>query len=314
MIAACRPRASLPSCPAAGRREDLALRAARLLTRTIDYVPCPDFAEPPLGQRQAPQPQPERSLAEGAPAAASAYLRSLYRTRLLSADEERELFWWMNYLKYRAEGARQRLEGRRPRLELVAAIEYDLAEAERLRNELVTANLRLVVSVARQMCEAGDVLPELISEGNITLLRAVEKFDVRRGFKFSTYATGALRRNLYRFCLAARDRRRELGAAEGVEPAATALPAGEGPLDEVQYARLRRSVAGLLARLEPREQLVVRLRFGLGADQSEHTLQQMAGRLGVCKERVRQILLRALRKLEPWARRRRIVDNLPESA
>ena len=118
-----------------------------------------------------------------------AFVASLVRERLLTPAEEVYLFLRMNYLKHRAEVLRRRIKLDEPDAELVRTIQAALHEAADCRDRLVTANLRLVVSVATKLSYNVDLLGELVSEGLIPLIRAAELYDVSRGHRFSTYAT-----------------------------------------------------------------------------------------------------------------------------
>jgi RNA polymerase sigma factor (sigma-70 family) len=188
-----------------------------------------------------------------------------------------------------------------PRAELVNQIESDLREAAEIRNQLIRANLRLVVSVAKKFVESANNLTELISDGNISLMRAVEKFDADRGFKFSTYATYAIRRNFYRTIIQDRKvRRRHVSGEEELLKLRAAGP-DEQQISEPQFAQLKGWLGKLLNQLNPREQLIVSLRYGLQQNSEPQTLQDIAKNIGVCKERVRQLQTRALAKLQKAA-------------
>src|SRR5436309_1719473 len=126
------------------------------------------------------------------------YLQVLYRTPLLTPANERALFLKFNFRKFQFVQARRRLEPQFARVRELSAMEGYLRRAIETKNEIIRANLRLVVSVARKHLRPGLNLMELISEGNLTLMRAVEGFDVHRGHKFSTYATLALMKGFAR--------------------------------------------------------------------------------------------------------------------
>jgi RNA polymerase sigma factor (sigma-70 family) len=223
-----------------------------------------------------------------------------------------------------------------------------LDELDALRGRLVEANLRLVVSIARRYSHIGVPLLDLIQEGNLGLLRAVDRFQYRRGFTFATYATWWIRQAIIeairhgrtvrlpthvfeaygRIGAAARQVRRaegreatidEIGARAAMPAAAvtrvlqyvtpvTSLdaPASEeaaygdlfadlAPLPDARLAvaERRRALARALGTLSPRHRLVLELRFGLG-DAEPHTLQAIGDRLGVSRERARQIERQAL--------------------
>ena len=126
------------------------------------------------------------------------YLADLYRTPLLTPARERALFLKYNFQKYQFVAARRKLEPQFARLRDIEQLESHLRTAGQTKNQILQANLRLVVSVARKHLRPGISLMELISDGNMTLMRAVEGFDIHRGNRFSTYATLALMKGFAR--------------------------------------------------------------------------------------------------------------------
>lgn len=233
---------------------------------------------------------------------------------------------------------------------------FRLEEAEEAKRRLIESNLRLVVSVAKRYATRGISLADLIQEGNLGLIRAVEKFDPDRGFRFSTYATWWIRRAIARAVInngrtiripvyvaelinkviktemrlqqilqreptdeeiAAEtqmsvERVREIRRA-AVEPISIESPVGERdnatlgefipsneivptPEDVTRQMILREEIDMILDKLQPRERDVVRLRFGLD-DGHQRTLEEVGAELKITRERVRQLELRAMRKL-----------------
>lgn len=126
------------------------------------------------------------------------YLQELYRTPLLSRARERALFLKFNFHKYQFVQARRGLDRDLTRNRDLSLLERCLAQAQAVKNQIIRANLRLVVSIAKRHLRSGVTMPELISEGNLILMRAVDGFDVERGNRFSTYATFALMKGFAR--------------------------------------------------------------------------------------------------------------------
>lgn len=290
--------------PAARRvGPELETRAQSLIALKIEYIPNAAFAqrasaaaicaEMALEHRPLPvdAPRPRQGL--------PAYLASLYETTLLTKDDEARLFRRMNFCKYRAEELRLKLS-KAISTDVMDEMQQLLADAEAVRNELIRSNLRLVVSLARQASDREISFDDLVSEGNLTLMRAVEKFDYARGFRFSTYATWAVRRAFYH--LMDSERRRASRAWSGQEtvndvPDEQSLPGGPPAVPSLTALA---SLEQILEGLNERERSVIDLRFGLVTGQ-KRTLREIGSELGVSKERARQIEIRALSKLRGLA-------------
>lgn len=282
-------------------------RARALLKREIAFVGNADqlrsvsVDESSLDIESLDEPPRHGATTGKAASGLPAHLARMCEEPLLSAEQEQQIFLRMNALKYHANAARARLDPSRPCQHEVALIERRLESATRLRNRIVRANTRLAISLAKKYVTPRVTFDDLLSEALATLMIAVEKFEIDRGFRFSTYAYRAIARSLYNLVIG---RSREstpwqTGMDEAIETAAA--PNANNQLDERTWSQLRRKMFSMLHRLDAREQFIVEARYALGDNPAARTFQSMADELGVSKERVRQLEQRAVGKLRKMA-------------
>ncbi len=247
---------------------------------------------------------------------------------------------------------------------MILAVQKGERETNRAKKEMIEANLRLVISIAKKYTNRGLQFLDLIQEGNIGLMKAVDKFEYRRGYKFSTYATWWIRQAITRsiadqartiripvhmietinkIVRTSRQMLHEIGReptpeelAERLvmpldkvrkvmkiakEPVSLETPIGDEedshlgdfiedknavlPLDAAIQSNLRETTTRILASLTPREERVLRMRFGIGMN-TDHTLEEVGQQFSVTRERIRQIEAKALRKLKHPSRSRKL--------
>ena len=284
------------------------MRAKRIFELPLDFIHNDCFEE----QDAEPEimgPLPEAGIAakkSRPPAGLPPYLASLYEVPLLTREQEYHLFRRFNFLKFRAMRLREGLDPKQAKPAVMDEIERLYDEAVKTKNQIVQANLRLVVSIAKRHVSGSEDFFGLVSDGNMSLIRAVEKFDYSRGNKFSTYASWAIMKNYARTIpdeFKQRDRYRtsqeELFMAHEDERSDQVEQESQQKMRALQVGRI-------LSRLDEREQKIIISRFGLDYAQEPLTLKEVGAEMGVTKERVRQIEARALSKLRLAAQEERI--------
>ena len=239
-----------------------------------------------------------------------AYLESLYEVPLLTREQEIHLFRKMNYLKFKASVLRASTILSPSETVRMDRIEELYQESVAIRNQIIRANLRLVVSISKRHWNRVTDFFELVSDGNVSLIRAVEKYDFSRGNRFSTYASWAIIMNFARTLpteFRYRDHYRTgcpelFGNIEDVSP--------DKLNHELRQTRLESLVARLLGHLDERERQIITGRFGLRQDQKPLKLRQLGEVMGVTKERVRQLQCRAMVKLRKAAEEDRSEESV----
>ncbi|HOA74700.1 MAG TPA: sigma-70 family RNA polymerase sigma factor [Phycisphaerae bacterium] len=281
------------------RRDVREYRARTLKSTPIEYIYNREFDAPGadtviLGATERPDKSPAPRQVTP-PRDLPPYLQELYRHPLLEPEQEREIFRRYNYLKYKAHRLCQQLDVLEASDEQLDRIESLLSRAEQVKNDILRANLRLVVSIARRHVGRSPQFFEIVSDGNLALMRAVEKFDYARGYKFSTYASWAVMRNYARTIPEQMYQSARL--VTGVDEMLASAPDRSVEARESVVEAARHLVAKGLALLTERERDVVVRHYGIGQNGQGMTLDQIGQMFGVTKERVRQIERRALNKI-----------------
>ncbi|WP_339735436.1 sigma-70 family RNA polymerase sigma factor [uncultured Gimesia sp.] len=274
-------------------------RAARLHAQTIDYMHSDEF-EPTNADKLILGPPPEVDKSKDkvrTPPGLPPYLASLYSIPLLTREEEAYYFRKLNYLKYKAFHIQEHLDPNRPKARDMDQIEKLLDESTDVKNFLIRSNLRLVVSIAKRHIRPGNNFFEMVSDGNMSLIRAIEKFDYTKGNKFSTYASWAIMKNYARSIPA------EYKVLDRFRTGNEELFFQSTDERESQYReelinqKQHAVIMSILDQLDGREKDILIYRYGLNARNEPQTLEQVGNRFGVTKERIRQLESRALKKL-----------------
>jgi RNA polymerase primary sigma factor len=279
---------------------ELRRRARQLLDREIDFIGNREFSQRCAKRRilGLASEEPAREVKTRMPKDLPAHLARLCESSLLSAAEERDLFRRMNYLKFQANVLRSRLNPEHPDAEAINKLDRCLKEAGGVRDLIIKANMRLVISIVKKFVTPKHPFDDLLSDGIVSVMQAVDKFDYDRGFRFSTYAYRAIARNAYRTIT---DRHKEdtrFDAAMSDDLCNVPDEDRVSALDEKEWSSMRTLMLQLMDRLDRRERFILRGRFALGAHRKVRTFQCLADKLGISKERVRQLEQRAIAKLK----------------
>ena len=287
------------------------MRAARILELPLDYIVSDEFARV-RSEKKDHEIAGVLPTADGAtkkarlPSGLPPYLASLYEVPLLTREQEVHLFRKMNYLKYKASKLREKLDLVRPKSGAMDQIEKYYDDSVDTKNQIIRANLRLVVSIAKRHVGPAENFFELVSDGNMSLIRAVEKFDYARGNKFSTYASWAIMKNFARTIPDEHRRRDRFRTSQAEMFSSTEDVRSDQYEQESSQTQRETQVERILDRLDEREQQIIVSRFGLNRGHEPLTLKQVGAEMGVTKERIRQIEARALSKLRRAAEEDRI--------
>ncbi|MEM8945892.1 MAG: sigma-70 family RNA polymerase sigma factor [Planctomycetota bacterium] len=288
------------------------MRAVRIAELPLEFMPNPRFTRKgadntclaALPESETATRKPRR------PSGLPPYLASLYEIPLLTKEQEQHLFRKYNYLKFKASRLRDQLDLDNPKAALMDEIEQLYEQIVDTKNQIARCNLRLVVSIAKKRVTPDQNFFELVSDGNLSLLRAVEKFDYARGNKFSTYASWAIMKNFARTIPSEyrqRDRfRTSHDELFDMTQENRANPTVEETIQQDRVSKINR----VLERLDERERQIIVGRFGLDHSQEPRTLKEVGAQLGVTKERIRQIEARALNKLRLAAQEEKIALDM----
>ena len=271
-------------------------QATQLKNQVIKFIASEEFEN--LSENQLRDESPD-AIFEESSGSESVNGHGMLGSPLLTTDGERWLFKKMNYLKFELDQACSKLVPQRATNKQIERIDALQSEIYSTRSMIVEANTRLVVSIANRFSNSLSEGDDLVSEGNMILINAVDKFDYSRGFRFSTYATHAIQRHYFRY-LQRNQKKKKREIATSTELLSDVIPGTENdaPLD---YKVANSIIERFHDCLDERETVIIRERFGLNEEETSETLKVVADRVGLSKERVRQLQMRAIEKLQDLA-------------
>ncbi len=281
------------------------VRAKELVRQPVDYIYNADFDDP-TREAEMLAAMPGRAdfeakrVGKTIPKDVPPHMAHLYEWPLLTKEQEQHVFRKMNFLKHKLYQLQDAIDPTQAKVKDLARIEELKTGIRECRDTLINCNQRLVYAQAKQKLAIGEHIDDLVSDGNLSLMRAVEKFDYGRGFKFSTYATWAIMKNFARSIPDAKTHKQRYmtGHDEMFEAKADVRTDEHEVLAIADQARAR--VNRLLEHLDARTREVIRMRTGLDGSE-EMTLEQIGQHFGITKERVRQINVRGMKMLREWA-------------
>jgi RNA polymerase primary sigma factor len=215
----------------------------------------------------------------------------------VSVSEEKALFARLHFLRFRREALKSTLNTSGGRKQTSREIDDLTREIDSARNLIMEKFLRLLASIARELASSSQDYDDYFSEGSTVLMRAIETFDPSRGFRFSTYATHAVRRHLYRFSKRrATQQKREIPAEMSFR-SQTCEDRADRIMTDQETADATNMLLEQIHTLDEREREIVVNRFGLGDDRTGKSFQTMSAYMGLSKERIRQLFYGAMQKL-----------------
>ena len=286
------------------RRAVLQYRLGGIYDFDLEFIPNEVFSKiEPASDEEAgitgPLPEAEDKGLEKIklPGGLPPYLAALYEVALLTPGQEKHAFRKMNYLKYKASKVREGIDPARPEESDIDQVEAWFLEQEAVRNLIISSNLRLAVSLAKCHATPDKDIFELISDANLSLIKAVRKFDFARGNKFSTYATWAITKNFARTIPEeyTHKSRFTTNYDGGLERATAQCEDEDARLERDKMRKDK--VTKILQTLDERERTIINYRYGLEPGHEPMGLREIGAKMVVTKERIRQIEARAVKKL-----------------